>query len=104
MNREGDFIQLPYSTRNPIGFTIPTLFYTDGGLLDVPEENSQARADRGPLATLMNIWATDWIHQSLYEEGERYGVSITGVVLMVFGRFRTIFLFVWVLAVLGYVS
>lgn len=69
MNREGDFIQLPYSTRNPIEYKIPNLFYTNGGLLDIPEENSPARADRGPLNNLMNIWATDWIHQSLYEEG-----------------------------------
>ena len=77
MNREGDFIQLPYSTRNPIEFSIPSLFYTDGGLLDVPEENSAARADRGPLNNLMNIWATDWIHQSMYEEGKGHSIVLS---------------------------
>ena len=40
LNREGDFVQLPYSTRNPIEYTIPTLFLQDGGLLDVPQEDS----------------------------------------------------------------
>lgn len=66
-SREGDFVHLPYSTRNPIEFSIPALFYQDGGLLDVPHENAPLRADRGPLATLYNIWSTDWIESSLRE-------------------------------------
>ncbi|KZT06822.1 uncharacterized protein LAESUDRAFT_743170 [Laetiporus sulphureus 93-53] len=65
LNREGDFIQFPYSTRNPIEFSIPKLLYYEGGLLDVPQENSK---DTAHLAHLMNIWRTDWIHQSLYHE------------------------------------
>ncbi|CDO72378.1 hypothetical protein BN946_scf184977.g77 [Trametes cinnabarina] len=68
INREGDFVQLPYSTRNPIEYTIPTLLYKDGGLLDVPHENSLMRTGDGPLARLMNIWSTDTIYRSLYED------------------------------------
>ena len=62
-------MHLPYSTRNPIEFPIPSLFYLDGGLLDIPSEDAPAQASRGPLATLLNIWTTDWIERSL-EEGE----------------------------------
>ena len=65
INREGDFVQLPYSTRNPIEYEIPRLFYKDGGLIDVPREVSALRPHIGPMATLLNIWSTDWIQQSL---------------------------------------
>jgi hypothetical protein len=67
LNREGDFISLPYSTRNPIEYAIPALFYQDGGLLDVPNDNSR---DPGLLSGLMNIWSTDWIHHSLYDDSK----------------------------------
>lgn len=65
--REGDFVILPYSTRNPIEYSIPMIFYQDGGLVDIPSENSSSRS--GVLAKLMNIWSTDWIHYSLYHDG-----------------------------------
>ena len=65
LNREGDFVQLPYSTRNPIEYKIPTLFLQDGGLLDVPQEDSLMRTGNGPLARMMNIWSTDSIYRSL---------------------------------------
>ncbi|KAI0757147.1 SNF2 family N-terminal domain-containing protein [Daedaleopsis nitida] len=68
LNREGDFVQLPYSTRNPIEYTIPTLFLEDGGLLDVPQENSLMRTGDGPLARMMNIWSTDAVYRSLQED------------------------------------
>lgn len=70
LNREGDFVQLPYSTRNPIEYTMPTLFLKDGGLLDVPQENSLMRTGDGPLARMMNIWSIDSVHRSLYEDGK----------------------------------
>ena len=73
MSREGDFVQLPYSTRNPIEFSIPNLFYLDGGLLDIPSENRPLQSDNGPLATLYNIWLTDWIERSLEQ-----GACVTG--------------------------
>ncbi|KAJ3851493.1 SNF2 family DNA-dependent ATPase [Lentinula lateritia] len=67
LNREGDFLLFPYSTRNPIQFTVPELLYKDGGLIDVPHENS-ASSQSSCLYKLMNIWQTDYIHKSLWEE------------------------------------
>ncbi|KAF7339360.1 SNF2 family helicase ATPase [Mycena sanguinolenta] len=66
--REGDFVSLPYSTRNPIEFTVPELLYRDGGILSVPSENSRSVSHSSCLTTLLNIWTTDWMHRSLYEE------------------------------------
>ncbi|KAG6832455.1 hypothetical protein H0H92_001501 [Tricholoma furcatifolium] len=68
LNREGDFVLLPYSTRNPIDFPIPELFYLDGGLLDVPCMSPVAGARLDSLFKMFNIWSPDWIHQSLSEE------------------------------------
>ncbi|KAL0951029.1 hypothetical protein HGRIS_007769 [Hohenbuehelia grisea] len=68
LSREGDFVEMPYSTRNPIEFTIPELLYTDGGLLGVPSEDSTSPQHSSFLSKLMNIWSTDWIHKSLYED------------------------------------
>ena len=67
LNREGDFVQLAYSTRNPIEYTIPKLLYEDGGLLNVPREDAPAVEDTHRVAKLMNIWSTDWIHRSSQE-------------------------------------
>ncbi|KAI0961394.1 hypothetical protein AcV7_000503 [Taiwanofungus camphoratus] len=68
LNREGDIIPLPYSTRNPIEFSIPKLLCNQGGFLEVPQENSTPSGDIGRLARLMNIWSTDRIQHSLYDE------------------------------------
>ncbi|TFK57143.1 hypothetical protein OE88DRAFT_1715887 [Heliocybe sulcata] len=70
LNREGDFLFLPYSSRSPIEYTIPALLYRDGGLLDVPREESSNPARSGCLSHLMNIWSTDWLHKSLYDDAE----------------------------------
>lgn len=67
LNREGDFIQLAYSTRNPIEYTIPKLLYEAGGILDVPGEDAPAVGDTRRVARLMNIWSTDWVHRSVQE-------------------------------------
>lgn len=77
LNREGDFVQLPYSTRNPIEYTIPKLFYEDGGLLDVPHENSLNRTGDGPLARMMNIWSTDMVHRSLQDDSEFQSTTVS---------------------------
>ncbi|KAJ7619158.1 SNF2 family N-terminal domain-containing protein [Mycena polygramma] len=68
--REGDFVSLPYSTRNPIEFTIPELLYQDGGILNIPSETSCSASQSSCLTKLLNIWSTDWIHRSLNEEGK----------------------------------
>ncbi|KZT30521.1 hypothetical protein NEOLEDRAFT_1082564 [Neolentinus lepideus HHB14362 ss-1] len=70
LNREGDLLFLPYSSRSPIEYAIPGLFYRDGGLLDVVQEDSSDAARSGCLSHLMNIWTTDWIHKSLYDDAE----------------------------------
>ena len=43
LNREGDFVQLPYSTRSPMEYTILTLFLESGGLVDVSQESASAQ-------------------------------------------------------------
>ncbi|KAH7106885.1 SNF2 family DNA-dependent ATPase [Auriculariales sp. MPI-PUGE-AT-0066] len=65
--REGDFLPLPYSTRNPIDYVIPRLFYEDGGLLDVPHETGPKGFETRWLHNLMNIWSSDWMHRSLHD-------------------------------------
>jgi chromatin-remodeling ATPase INO80 len=67
LGREVEPIDLPYSTRNPIEYSIPQLIYDGGGLLNVPQEDSRLRADSDCLTKLMNIWSIDWIQRSLHE-------------------------------------
>jgi len=67
--REGEYVSLSYSTRNPIEYRIPSLFYEDGGLLNVPCENSGFRSRHSGLHKMFNIWSTDWIHHSLLTSG-----------------------------------
>jgi chromatin-remodeling ATPase INO80 len=74
--REGDFILFPYTTQNPITFTVPQLLYQDGGMFDVPYEHSKIPSQSSCLSKLMNIWTTDYIHQSLYDEGTLYSVLL----------------------------
>lgn len=69
MNREGDVIQAPYSTRNPIELSVPELFYHSGGFLALPHENALAKTGSGYLAGLMNIWTTENILRSFTEDG-----------------------------------
>ncbi|EIW86595.1 hypothetical protein CONPUDRAFT_45589 [Coniophora puteana RWD-64-598 SS2] len=70
LNREGDFVTLPYSTRNPIKYTLPELIYLDRGLVDVPHEEPAMRSRGADLNGLFNIWSKDWIHQSMYNDIE----------------------------------
>ncbi|KAF9821911.1 hypothetical protein IEO21_00341 [Rhodonia placenta] len=72
LNREGDFVQLPYSTRNPIEFAVPKLLYESSSLFGEPIQDPEVegRGDTRRTAQLMNIWATDWIHRSYYDNEE----------------------------------
>ena len=70
--REGDFVILPYSTKNPIEYEIPQLVCQEGGLLDVPYEGSTSPWWSGTVRKELNIWTTDWIHNALQEEGEYF--------------------------------
>lgn len=77
LSREGNFVALSYSSRNPIELPVPSLFYHDG-ILDFPSKNSHDLLHGGPLSKLYNIWSTNWIQRSLYDTGEIYwqGVSV----------------------------
>ena len=66
-SREIEPVDLPNSSRNPIEFRIPELFWGGGGLLDVPRESDELRGDSDCLTKLMNIWSTDWVYHSLQE-------------------------------------
>lgn len=72
LNRQGDFIIAPYSTRSPIKYSIPELLYLDGGLSDVPYDGPgiAMQPDRGVLHKLMNIWTTDWIQHSVMNDAD----------------------------------
>ncbi|TFL06593.1 SNF2 family N-terminal domain-containing protein [Pterulicium gracile] len=65
--REGDVLQLPYSSQNPITYQVPRLLFSDGGMFEVPHEDSSDPSRSSPITKLMNIWSTDWMHRSLYD-------------------------------------
>ncbi|KAJ3571584.1 hypothetical protein NP233_g3652 [Leucocoprinus birnbaumii] len=64
--REGDFVDLPYSVRNPIEVSIPEIFYRDGGLVDIPCQNDDSK-NTSVFNKLCNIWSADWIQDSIYD-------------------------------------
>lgn len=66
-SREVEPVDLPNSSRNPIEFKVPELFWEGGGLLDAPRDSDELRSDSSCLTKLMNIWSTDWVHRSLQE-------------------------------------
>ncbi|KAG0708995.1 SNF2 family DNA-dependent ATPase [Suillus ampliporus] len=70
LNREGDFIALPYSTHNPIEYQIPALFHQDGGLIDVPCEKPGLRTRSDCTNALFNIWSTEWVYRSTLDDIE----------------------------------
>ena len=73
--REGYFIQLGYSIRNPIQLDLPRVFCNDAGRLDVAgPSNARAgfvragfRTDR--LGQLMRIWTPEYVQQSSEGDG-----------------------------------
>jgi hypothetical protein len=69
--REGDLLFFPYSTRNPISYQVPQLFYTDGGLLDIPSKRSSSGFLSKWLNTNLSIWTSDWLNQSMRSPGTR---------------------------------
>lgn len=70
LSREGDLIFVPYSTRNPIEYQVSELLYLDGGLVDIPSVKPGPRSRRLCVRNLFNIWSTNWIYQSMYDEIE----------------------------------
>lgn len=68
--RHSDFISCYYSTRSALEYSIPEMFYLDGGIVDVPNENAKPSMETGILRNLTNIWTTNWIQRSIEEDGE----------------------------------
>ena len=63
---EGELLECPYLTQNPIKLTIPELFFLDGGLLDVP---GWVGLDKRWLENVMSVWSTESIDLSLRKSG-----------------------------------
>jgi DNA helicase INO80 len=93
LNRQGDFVIAPYSTRSPIKYSIPELLYLDGGLRDVPYDGPGVamQPDQGVLHKLMNIWTTDWIQHSIMNEGKLLSSVCLVRCHCFFGRFPLLF-------------
>ncbi|ORY27879.1 SNF2 family N-terminal domain-domain-containing protein [Naematelia encephala] len=70
--REGDRLYCPDSATNAIEVKLPKLLWTDGGKLDRPSEESLAGSDTKVLGTLMNIWSSNWIDESLRKDGSSF--------------------------------
>lgn len=64
--REGPIVEVPYSTRNLLSYQMPKLVYR-AGRLNAPGSNSNAGFRQKYLGKVMNIWAPDFIHESLSE-------------------------------------
>lgn len=68
--REGQNVNVSYSSRNLIEYRLPRLVCRNGGRLDIPgPENPKAGFKGRYLHNLMNIWKQDNIHQSAKENG-----------------------------------
>lgn len=91
--REGQDLDIRYSTRNLIEYELPRWLCSDGGRLDVAGPNNPQAGFRGKyLSHLMNIWTPENIKQSIEEDqafsflrfvdtsiGEAYETSHLGV-------------------------
>ena len=73
--REGHFIQLGYSIRNPIQLDLPRILCNDVGRLDVAgPDNPRAGFTRAGCRTdhlghMMRIWTPDYVQQSSQNDG-----------------------------------
>ena len=61
--REGPNLNLYYTSRNFVQYKIPRLIYREERL-DIPGLKTQAGFKRRNLDNLMNIWTSDYIHES----------------------------------------
>ncbi|KAI9818404.1 MAG: putative DNA helicase ino80 [Pycnora praestabilis] len=66
--REGQNVNVGYSTRNLIQFQLPRLIYREGGRLNIPSQKNGQAGFRGKyLGHMMNIWTPQNIHESLQD-------------------------------------
>jgi DNA helicase INO80 len=74
--REGHYIQLGYSTRNPIQLDLPRVLCNDDGRLDIAGPNNpragfvQAGYRTSALGNLMRIWTPENVSDSNLNDGE----------------------------------
>ncbi|KAL1409723.1 putative DNA helicase ino80 [Vanrija albida] len=73
LNRQGDMLYCPDSARNPIEVQLPRIMWTEGGMLNLPSENSLAGSDTHVLQNLLNIWSTEWINSSIKQDQSAFG-------------------------------
>ncbi|KAI8092584.1 SNF2 family N-terminal domain-containing protein [Halteromyces radiatus] len=64
LNKE-QYLEYSYSTRNKIKYYLPRQVYRNGGMLKVPGPQSNAGFSTRYLDNLLNIWDSDYIHQSM---------------------------------------
>ncbi|KAF2275166.1 helicase SWR1 [Westerdykella ornata] len=68
--REGQNVQVAYSTRNFIEYRLPRLICRNGGRLDIPGSENPKAGFRGRyLYHLMNVWGADHIQESSRNNG-----------------------------------
>ena len=68
--REGNLVNVSYSTRNLIELPLPRLLYRKDGRLDLPDQqNSKAGFHGKYLNHMMNIWTPENIHRGSESEG-----------------------------------
>ncbi|KAL1919122.1 uncharacterized protein VTP21DRAFT_2504 [Calcarisporiella thermophila] len=63
--REGDLLQMAFTTRSLITYHIPKKLYREGGILRVPGHQSAAGLRGKYLDRLMNIWSVENVHRSM---------------------------------------
>ena len=67
--REGPFVNVGYSTRSLIVYTVPRLVHRQDGRLSLPDRNNPQVGFRGRyLDHLMNVWAPEHVKQSASEQ------------------------------------
>ncbi|QRV83676.1 DNA helicase [Ceratobasidium sp. AG-Ba] len=87
LNREGDLLYCPDSTKNPIRLDLPVLFEREGGLLALPGDRTRAGFEQRWFGCLMSIWAEEWIHRRTWENGSAFGfVPFLGIGAEAMGR------------------
>ncbi|CAN6674916.1 chromatin-remodeling ATPase Ino80p [Trichomonascus vanleenenianus] len=97
--RDGNSLELWYSARNQIDFSVPKLLYRDGGMLEVPSENSLAGSRTKLLKSMLNLWqphtitqrekdSLAWLRFAGVSPGELSQLAQTGIFERALQRYR----------------
>jgi DNA helicase INO80 len=90
--REGAIIDVPYTARNRISYSVPALVYRHGGRLDLPGSDSDFGSRQHLLRNRWSIWKPDYIRQSIAAGGHGafswvpYSDASPGAVSAAFGQ------------------